>query len=259
MSNLAKVFEFEKNEVRTIIKDNEPWFVAKDVCDILGIKNSRDSLKNLDDDEKGVDFTDTLGGKQEVNTVNESGLYNLIFKSNKEGAKKFKRWVTHEVLPSIRKTGGYSLPLEQSLEIAKLLSNTASKNLPLVLETLKMAGINLEGASDSTYTQPPRFKVSELSNCLDIKAFIREFMQLYPPIKEDKTFYYIGAGEFREYCRNNNVSSSDVWNDAQSIGLLIPRSEITRGHSIWLAKEGRSKKVYLVMKMMLDTVESEVR
>lgn len=88
-------------------KDGQAWFVAADVCKALGLQNSRQSLATLDDDEKGVCTTDTLGGRQQVATVNESGLYSLIFRSRKESAKRFKKWITSVVIPSIRKHGGY--------------------------------------------------------------------------------------------------------------------------------------------------------
>ena len=94
-----------------VVQDGEdnPWWVAKDVCKVLDIKNSRDAVQNLDDDEKGVDKIYTLGGRQNVITINESGLYTLIFRSNKPEAKVFRRWITNEVLPSIRKTGEYKM------------------------------------------------------------------------------------------------------------------------------------------------------
>lgn len=85
------------------------WFVASDVCAILDIKNTSDALKRLCDDEKGIVSTDTHGGPQHVSAVNESGLYTLIFSSRKASAERFRKWVTHEVLPSIRKTGSYSI------------------------------------------------------------------------------------------------------------------------------------------------------
>lgn len=86
--------------------EGEPWFVAADVCRALGLGNSRQTLSYLDDDEKGVITSDTLGGKQEMSTINEPGLYSLILRSRKPEAKAFKRWITHEVIPAIRKTGG---------------------------------------------------------------------------------------------------------------------------------------------------------
>lgn len=94
--------------IRAIEKDGEPWFVAADVCRALEIENSRQALTRLDDDEKGVISTDTPGGRQEMNAINEPGLYILVLGSRKPEAKAFKRWITHEVIPSIRKTGSYT-------------------------------------------------------------------------------------------------------------------------------------------------------
>lgn len=108
MNELTIFSNEEFGDVRTILIDNEPWFVAADVCRALDIKNNRDALNRLDDDEKGVVLTDTLGGSQEMSTVNEAGLYVLVLGSRKPEAKAFKRWITHEVIPSIRKTGSYS-------------------------------------------------------------------------------------------------------------------------------------------------------
>lgn len=109
MNELA-VFEYAKKPVRTVMKGVEPWFVAKDVCDVLGLTNSREALSSLDEDEKGVSNTDTLGGKQEIAIVSEPGLYKLIFRSRKDTAKAFTRWVTHEVLPALRRGETVSAP-----------------------------------------------------------------------------------------------------------------------------------------------------
>lgn len=101
--------ENENVSVRTKVIDGEPWFVGKDVCDLLGLVNSRKSLQALDEDEKGVTNGYTLGGNQELTIINESGLYHLIFISRKPEAKAIRRWVTGTVLPSIRRTGSYSV------------------------------------------------------------------------------------------------------------------------------------------------------
>ena len=94
--------------VRAIRDENgEPMFVAKDVCAALGLGNSRQALARLDDDEKGVISTDTPGGEQQMQAVNEAGLYVLVLSSRKPEARSFKRWVTHEVLPALRREGGY--------------------------------------------------------------------------------------------------------------------------------------------------------
>lgn len=110
MNNRLQVFSYKGNEVRTVLRDGEPWWVLKDVCDILELSNSRMVADRLDDDEKGVSIADTPGGKQEITIVSESGLYSVILLSRKPEAKKFKRWVTHEVLPTIRKHGVYVTP-----------------------------------------------------------------------------------------------------------------------------------------------------
>ena len=107
--NDLKIFTNEQfGSVRTVVKDNEPWFVAADVCKALELGNNRQAITRLDDDEKGVISTDTPGGSQEMAIVNEPGLYSLVLGSRKPEAKEFKRWITHEVIPSIRKYGMYA-------------------------------------------------------------------------------------------------------------------------------------------------------
>lgn len=108
MTNIQIFESAEFGKVRTVQRDGAPWFVAADVCRALEIRNNRDALERLDDDEKGVASTDTLGGEQKVTTVNEPGLYALVLGSRKPEAKAFKRWITHEVIPSIRKNGAYA-------------------------------------------------------------------------------------------------------------------------------------------------------
>lgn len=106
--NELQNFNFSGQDVRIITINDEPWFVGKDVADILGYSNSRKALSDhVDDEDKGVTKSDTLGGNQNITIINESGLYSLILKSKKPEAKQFKRWVTSEVLPIIRKHGAY--------------------------------------------------------------------------------------------------------------------------------------------------------
>ncbi len=115
---IVEVFQFSatSQEMRSVLINGEPWVVAKDVCAILGIRNHSDALSKLDDDEKGVVKTDTLGGTQSLSVVNESGLYSLIFRSNKPEAKVFRKWVTSEVLPTIRKKGYYGMKSTQTFD-----------------------------------------------------------------------------------------------------------------------------------------------
>ena len=107
--NQIVAFDFESHDVRVVIgQDGEPRFVAADLLSTLSL--DRKALERLDDDEKGVSSIHTPGGQQEMTVVNESGLFNLVLGSRKPEAKRFKRWVTHAVLPSIRKTGSYAMP-----------------------------------------------------------------------------------------------------------------------------------------------------
>lgn len=108
--NKLQTFNYNNNAVRTIEKDGEPWFVLKDVCNVLGISKYRDTAERLDSDERASVRVDTLGGKQEMTCINESGLYNVILRSDKPEAKPFRKWITAEVLPAIRKTGAYMTP-----------------------------------------------------------------------------------------------------------------------------------------------------
>ena len=116
-------FNFDGEEIRVSHDEQgNPWFVANDVCAVLEIVNSRDALTRLDDDEKGVVSTYTLGGEQEQSSINESGLYSLVLSSRKPEAKRFKKWVTAEVLPTLRKTGSYTMQVPTTLSGALRLA-----------------------------------------------------------------------------------------------------------------------------------------
>lgn len=104
-------FHYGDETVRTHTDaDGQVWFVATDIARILGYKDASHALRGLEEDEKGLHNVETLGGKQTLTIVSEAGLYTLLVRARVEAAKPFRRWVTHEVLPSIRKTGSYSLP-----------------------------------------------------------------------------------------------------------------------------------------------------
>lgn len=130
--NDLQVFDFEQKSVRVVMKGSEPWWVAKDVADILEFQDAANAIRLLDEDEKGTQKVSTPGGEQEMSVINESGLYTLIMRSNKPEAKRFRKWVTSEVLPTIRKTGRYSVKSnpdeERKLEIARQRIALQEKN-----------------------------------------------------------------------------------------------------------------------------------
>lgn len=138
--NELEVFKNEEFGVIRIFKiAGEPWFVGKDVANILGYSNSRKTINDhVDDEDKGVTKCDTLRGKQNVTIINESGLYSLILSSKLPTAKRFKRWVTSEVLPALRKTGTYSMVPQTYVEALRELADTVEQKEKLMIENQKM-------------------------------------------------------------------------------------------------------------------------
>lgn len=126
MDNKIQAFDFNERAVRCIMKDGEPWWVAKDVCDILELNNITEALRGLDEDELTSEILKSGGQGREMRLVSESGLYTLILRSNKPEARAFRRWVTHEVLPTLRKTGHYSID-ENLMRLIKLSRGNVSK------------------------------------------------------------------------------------------------------------------------------------
>jgi anti-repressor protein len=127
---VTKVFEGAPVRIIAAPESGEPWFVLADVCRVLDVVNAGNAAARLDADERGVHSVDTPGGGQEMTVINESGLYSLILTSRKEAARRFKMWVTGEVLPSIRKTGGYMMaapeetPEELTVRLMGILQDT---------------------------------------------------------------------------------------------------------------------------------------
>lgn len=192
MSNKLTVFEnTEFGSVRTLVINGEPYFVGKDVAKILGYSNPRKALiDHVDSDDKGVTKCDTLGGTQEMTVINESGLYSLILSSKLPKAKEFKRWVTSEVLPSIRKTGSYSIQqkvdsymIEDSIARAKrwieeeeerrTLKLTVEHQKPMVM--LAEERIDKKGCYSLTdVTKSLHFKRGQITRWAKAQGFIHK-------------------------------------------------------------------------------------
>ncbi len=169
--NELQLFNFESNQVRALLIDDEPWFVGKDVAEILGYSNPRDALaKHVYDEDKGVAKCDTLGGKQDLTVINESGVYALVFGSKLPNAKKFKHWVTSEVLPQIRKTGSYATPQLTGEELmAKALIEAKSvlerQNKQIIEMKPKVLFADTVAASDSSILVGQEAKLISQSGC----------------------------------------------------------------------------------------------
>lgn len=154
------VFNFESDcQVRAIIIDGAPWFVAMDVCRAIGIANHRDAVRKLDSDEKGVGSTDTLGGEQETTIISESGLYTLILRCRDAVTPgtipyRFRKWVTGEVLPQIRRTGSYiknAFPQEDRIKI--VADQVANATALAVMQTMQIEQKNYSAPLKPNYRE----------------------------------------------------------------------------------------------------------
>lgn len=109
MSDLIPL-SFEHHSIRVVLVEEQPWWIATDLCVVLGLHNTHRALSKLDDDQKGIQTLNTLGGEQRLSIVSESGMWTLVTRSNKPAAKRFMRWLTGDVLPQLRRTGTYTMP-----------------------------------------------------------------------------------------------------------------------------------------------------
>lgn len=190
--NDMKIFEnSEFGAVRVVDMNGEPWFVAKDVCECLELGNPRTSIALLDEDEKGVHTMDTPGGAQEMSIVSEAGLYSLILRSRKPEAKAFKRWITHEVLPAIRKHGGYLTPakLEEALTDPDTIIRLATN---LKAEREKRQALEAQAAADR-----PKVVFAESIEVAKTSILVGEMAKL---IKQ-ATGYEMGQNRFFDWLR----------------------------------------------------------
>ncbi|MCQ9367978.1 BRO family protein [Brevibacterium sp. 91QC2O2] len=130
MNELMNIFSYQDTEIRVVMVDGEPWFVAADIARILGYRMASDMTRRLDEDERGTRSVRTPSGEQEMTVISEPGLYSAVMGSQVPGAKAFKRWITREVLPSIRKTGGYGATpaaLDDQQIVARALQITTAQ------------------------------------------------------------------------------------------------------------------------------------
>ncbi|MGG3706994.1 BRO family protein [Heyndrickxia coagulans] len=227
--NSLQVFNFKQNEVRTILKGNEPWFVAKDVSVILGFEHTPTMTRILDEDEKGVHIVHTPGGEQHMTIINEPGLYSVILKSRKPEAKEFKRWITHEVIPSIRKHGAYMTPetLEKTISdpdfLIGLLTNLKEEKAKRVKAEQERNRVIEQQRADLPYTSFGKV-VSNSTGAVSIGAFAK---MLY-----DKHGINIGRNKLFEWLRSHGylISGGREHNNPKQIyleqGLFVVKPTI---------------------------------
>lgn len=211
-------FKFEDHQVRTMLIDGQPWFVAADVAEALEYRIAGDMTRNLDDDEKGTQIVRTLGGEQEMIVINESGLYSAILRSRKSAAKRFKKWVTAEVLPAIREHGRYV--------------DDQGKMSTLIGQTIGTDGFHVLGSVIAG-------KVRALPKAVRRRATMKLWAQVHaafnvrraediPASEMASARNFIGGysleGEWLEAKRDESVIGFDA-DDAQAIHLILSHSK----------------------------------
>lgn len=188
--NELQIFNFKENEVRTLLINNEPYFVGKDVASVLGYAKPRNAiLQHVDEDDALKQGVLTNGGIQEMTLINESGLYSLILSSKLPQAKEFKKWVTSEVLPSIRKTGTYKLP-ESPLEILKItyeaLTETNEKVIRHETRIKELEDNKLLNPGEYNYiSKAVKNKVKQVMSELNMDLIGKQKNQIYRSINRD--------------------------------------------------------------------------
>jgi len=256
-------FVFEDNLVRVHMDDAEnPWFVAKDVCKVLDIANHNDALSTLDDDEKGVVTTDPLakGGPQTARTVSESGLYSLAFRSRKPQAKRFRKWVTAEVLPTLRRTGRYTMPearpassdmpeearrlrpavragvLNCAVQVAKMSGGTPADVDALYRHYCAMVGgtVALEALPEKQ--RRAAFSLEQEENAYRlVKEWTEDLhMQAAEPYKGRKMQAAVLYRDFCAWCDAHEVKPLNHKRFGQSLQRLFRKSRVSGTVHYWL-------------------------
>lgn len=212
--SVMKQFNYsEGNQVRLLTKDGEPWFVAVDVCNILGLSNPSESLKALDSDERST-LRISEGGP-ESNIISESGLYSLVIRSNKPEAKQFKRWITHEVIPSIRKHGTYMTP--ETIEKVLLNPDTIIQ----IATQLKEEQTKRIAAEAQIEKDKPKVlfadSVSVSNTCILVRDLAKLIKQNGYDIGEVRLFKWLREND---YLIKNGTSRNTPTQKAMDLGLF---------------------------------------
>lgn len=213
--NELQIFHYNENEVRTVMQNGEPWFVLKDVCAVLGMTNHKMTAQRLDSDEVSQTYLiDSMGRSQSTYIINESGLYNVILRSDKPQAKPFRKWVTGEVLPSIRKTGGY-IQGQETLSPEELMA----KALLMAQKTLeerdaRIADLSVENSALAVNLEIARPKAEYFDQIVErnLLTSLRETAQelgikervLIQFLLDKKYLYRDKRGKLMPYAEKNN-------------------------------------------------------
>ena len=254
-----QIFKNEQfGQIRVVERDGEPWFVAVDICGALDIANSRDALTRIDEDEKGVALTDTLGGAQEVAVVNEPGLYSLVLGSRKSEARAFKRWITHDVIPAIRKTGMYATPATVEAMLANpdtmiqgLQAFKDEREQRLALETRVVADAPKVAFADAVETSTDSCLVGQLAKIIRQNGYEIGANRLFEYLRKEG--YLCRAGSNRNMPTQRSMEAG--WFEVKESVLENPDGSIRVVRTPKVTGKGQ---IYFVNKFLRpEAVRSE--
>ena len=226
------------NDFTTIEIEGEAWFIAKEVCELLGIKNVSNAVSRLDDDEKGVSVLPTPSGEQEKLIVSESGLYALVFRSKKDSAKRFRKWVTKEVIPSIRKTGGYGINRLETPNFVVRFNDNWDRTDKGYFSVVSELFIRLYGRFESVGYQIPNkaFNGKEIRPDVSVGILFSKYIKEHHPhyINDYKMYSHIFPSglEFEAKQYKNELLPlfikfvDDVWMASRAQAYFKPRDPI---------------------------------
>lgn len=223
-------FQYEGQQVRTILQNGAPWFVAKDVCECLELDDVRRAVERLDEDERSLTpVIDSMKRNQEMYIINEPGLYNLIFGSRKQEARQFKRWVTHEVLPAIRKTGRYENEQNQIVNDDPVINELANRltlaEIAAIFEARSRSETGQIGNKIEIYAKGPQTtrrshsKVERLNAKEEVQRLIKEghtYNEIVEILKENgiaiskSSIGRFGQKYLKEYSRQEVILPSGL-------------------------------------------------
>ena len=223
--NELQVFKNNEFSIKSLVIDNEPWFVGNEVAMMLGYSNARNAVpKHVDEEDKLRTQIEYAGQKREVTLINESGLYSLILSSKLESAKRFKKWVTSEVLPAIRKTGGYQLPEISYPQSLRLLADEIEKNKKLELENSIQAQQINEMKPKADYCD----KILSSKSLMTITQIAKDYGmsgKAMNQILHDLNIQYKQSGQWLLYSRyqSKGYTSSETIDIKQNDGKVLVR------------------------------------
>lgn len=234
-------FNFEGLNVRVQDKDGNPWFILADVCRVLDVKNVSDASRRLDADERGIVTTDTPSGTQEMLIVNESGLYSLVLTSRKPEAKRFKKFVTAEVLPSIRKTGSYSVNLAPQATSAAVIDLRDPVQMAKV--ALQLVEINRELETRIAEAEPKAAVYDQIANAEGHFTFTKAAKILQIPRGEfiarlegkfpgqPRSLGVTRTGKPASFCYRDSSGTLLPYSDFEKAGLFVVKFSPYEAHS----------------------------